>query len=293
MAEVNTAEVEATVDAAFGAGFGVTPPPPGEKVGDEPVVETPAQPDAAAAAPAPVPVKPQYVRLTKQEWDNTKAAAGKVAVLESQVAKLTGSLPQAEQIVQQVIDRVKAQGPGGANIDPAVLAEAFADQERDFPELAAQNRKAIEHILKNLPGTASSPASPVDMDAAVEKVLLTREGKALEKAYPDWSEIVGRPKVQGEAPPQTEFRQWLAKQPAAYQEEVANTHSPAELRSAIDKFKATDKAPAPNTAGKAATRRAVIEDAQTPRAEGHAPLPASPQSAEEAFASGFKVGKAH
>lgn len=292
MVDPNTAEVEATVDAAFGAGFGVTPPTLVEKVVDEPVVEAP-KPDATVAAPAPVPVKPQYVRLTKQEWDNTKAAAGKVAVLESQVAKLTGSLPDSKQIVQQVIESVRAQTPAGAEIDPQVLADAFADQEKDFPELAQQNRKAIEHILKNLRGTASSPASPVDMDAAVEKVLLNREGKALEEAHPDWSDIVGRPKAQGEEPVQTEFRVWLATQPAAYQEKVGNTHSPAVLQAAIDKFKGTPKTPSPSPATKADARRAVIADAQTPRADGSAPPLAQPQSAEDAFATGFKVGKKH
>ena len=61
MAEVNTAEAEAKADAAFGAGFGVTPPAeiPPAKVVDEPVAE-PAKPEPVAAPV--VPEKPQYVR---------------------------------------------------------------------------------------------------------------------------------------------------------------------------------------------------------------------------------------
>lgn len=298
MAEVNTAEVEATVDAAFiGATLNDTPPAPAAKV----VVEDPpgdaAKPDATVAAPAPVPPKPQYVRLTKQEWDNTKAAAGKVAVLESQVAKLTASMPNAEQIVQQV----QAMTPVGAAIDPevleTVLKEAYADQDVDFPELAGQNRKAQKHVLQNLlkhlrgTGTAQSPAQPVDIDAAVEKVLLNREGKVLEKVYPNWSDIIGRPGPNGEPAPNTEFRQWLATQPADYQEEIGTTYSPAVMQSAIDKFKATPKTPTPDPAvDKKAARRAVIEDAQTPRAEGNAPPLNQSQSAEEAF---LAAGKAY
>jgi hypothetical protein len=142
MAEANTAEVEAKVDAAFGAAFGGTPPAPAEKVVEE-VTAEPAKP-AAIAAPAPVPEKPQYIRLTKQEWDNTKAAAGKVSSLESQVARLAGNVPSAEKMVQQVVDKVlesvRSQTPAGTQIDPQVLIEAFAEQEKDFPELAAQNR---------------------------------------------------------------------------------------------------------------------------------------------------------
>ncbi len=291
MAEVNTAEVEATVDAAFvGATLNGTPPAPAVKVVEAPIVD-PAKPEPVVVPPVVVPEKPQYVRLTKQDWDNTKAAAGKVAVLESRLAKFEGSLPRTEQIVQQVIESVRAQTPAGTQIDPQVLVDAFADQEKDFPELAAQNRKAIEHVLKNLrgTGTAQSPAPPVDMDAVVEKVLLTREGKALEKAYPDWSDIVGRPKDDGTPAPNTEFRQWLAKQPADYQEEIGNTHSPAEMRSAIDRFKAT-KTATPPPPDKKAARRAVLEDAIQPRAEGTPPPLNPPQSAEDAF---LAAGKAY
>ena len=287
MAELNTAEVEASVDAAFaGAVIAGTPPAPAAKVVEEPVVE-PAKPEVAAVPPAPVPEKPQYVRLTKQDWDNTKAAAGKVATLESQVAKLMAAQAKAEQIIQQA----QAQTPAGAQIDPQVLVDAFADQERDFPELAAQNRKAIEHILKNLRGTATAqpPASPVDMDAAVEKVLLTREGKALEETYPDWSDIVGRPATDGAAAPTTAFRQWLATQPANYQEKVGNTHSPSVLQSAIDKFKSTSRTTTPARLDKAAARRAVIEDAVSPRAEGNPPPLNQPQSAEDAFLAASKA----
>ncbi len=289
MAEPNTAEVEATVDAAFiGAGLNGTPPALPAKVVEEPV-DDPAKPQAAVVAETVVvPPKPQYVRLTKQEWDNTKAAAGKVAVLESQVAKLTASMPNAEQIIQQV----QALTPAGAELDPQVLIDAFADQERDFPELAEQNRKAIGHVLKHVrgTGTAQSPAQPVDMDAAVEKVLLVREGKALEKAYPDWSDIIGRPGSDGTPAPTTEFRKWLAKQPADYQEEIGNTHSPAELRSAIDKFKSAAKTNTPAPSDKGAARRAVIEDAITPRAEGNPPPLNQAQSAEDAF---LAAGKAY
>ncbi len=49
MAEVNTAEVEAKVDAAFGAGFGVTPPAPAEKVVEE-----------ASGEPAKPAVEPEH-----------------------------------------------------------------------------------------------------------------------------------------------------------------------------------------------------------------------------------------
>lgn len=294
MAEPNTAEVEATVDAAFGAAFGGTPPAPVEKVVEDAPVE-PAKP-VAAAVPAVVPEKPRYVRLTEQDWNNTKAAAGKVASLESQVAKLMGSMPKGDQLVQQVLESVRSQTPAGLNVE--ISEEDFADLAADFPELAKHTRSSLEKIFKkaNVRGTgpAQPPAPAVDIDAAVEKVLLSREADALAKAYPDWSDIVGRPPAEGAPIPEDNaFRAWLATQPADYQQEIRQTKSPAEVKAAIDKFKATPRTTTPATPDRAAARRAVIEDAVTPRAEGNPPPLNSPQSAEEAFGKGFKAVKAH
>lgn len=298
MADVNTAEVEAKVDAAFGAGFDPTPPAPAAKVVEEPKPE-PAKP--AAVAPAPVPAKPEYIRVTKQEWDNAKASLGKVPTLESQIAKLTGSMPSAERIIQQVIDKVQSQTPAGVNVE--ITDEDFAELAADFPEMAKVNRTILERIFKkvNVKGTgpAQPPAQPVDMDAAVEKVLSNRDAKALIKVHPDWAEIVGRPAVEGAAPnTTTEFRQWLAKEPADYQKEVGETDSAAVVHAAIDKFKASQKTTTTTTTtatpaapDRAAARRAVIADAVTPRADGNPPPLNQPQSVDDAFATGFKTVK--
>jgi hypothetical protein len=174
MAEVNVADAEAKADAAFNAAFTAhsDDTPPVAKVVEEPKAAEPAV--APAPVPTPAPEKPQYVRVTKQEWDNTKAATGKVKSLESQVAKLMASMPQADQITRQLIERVQSQTPAGTAIDPQVLIDAFADQEKDFPELAGQNRKALEHVFKHLRGTgpAAPPAQTVDVKAEMEKEWL-------------------------------------------------------------------------------------------------------------------------
>lgn len=295
MAEANTAEKEAKVEAAFGGAFNGTPPEviTPAKVVEDPVVE-PAKADAVV--PVPVPEKLRYIRLTEQDWNNTKAAAGKVATLESQVAKLTGAMPKAEHIVQQAIEAIRAQTPGGAKV--TVTPEDFAELGENFEEVSGMTMKGLQRVLDrfNVTGTAAA-APPVDVNAAVEKVLMTREAKALDRAYPDWSDIVGRPPAEGvpinEANP---FRQWLAKQPADYQKEIGETDSPAEVQAAIARFKAsqtTATPTAPAQPSRAAARRAVIEDAVTPRAEGNPPPLNQPTSAEEAFAAGFKVGKPH
>lgn len=297
MAELEVTETEAKAEAAFGAGFGDTPPAPVEKV----VTEVPAEAvtaKEAVVAPAAVPEKPQYIRLTKQEWDNTKAAAGKVSSLESQVAKLMGSTPKAEQIVQQVLDNVRSQTPAGLDVE--MSDEDFAELAADFPELARSTRAALEKIFRkaNVKGTgpAQSPVLPVDMDAAFEKWQLGREANALVEAYPDWSDIVGRPPAEGASPAtDNPFRAWLATQPAEYQAKVGATNSPAVVQAAIDRFKASEKSTQeqPAAPSKGAVRRTIIEDAVTPRADGNPPPPTTTMSAEEAFAKAFKAARAH
>lgn len=285
MAEANLAEVEAKVDAAFDAGFGNTPPAaiPSAKVANEPV----PTPTPAATPPAPVPEKPQYVRLTKQDWDNTKAAAGKVSSLESQLAKLTGSLPKADQIVQTVMASMRSG-------ELSVSDDDFAEMAADFPELAKTTRSALEKIFKKAGIRGSdpnaSPANAVNVKAEFETLMTAKEMNALTKRHPDWSIIVGRPSAEGEGPTKNDFRSWLARQPADYQKEISETDSPAEVHSAIDMFKASqNRRSAASGSDRAAARRAVIEDAVTPRADGNPPPLNSPISADEAFSNGFKA----
>ena len=294
MVEVNTVEAEAKADAAFNAGFGSDAPPPA-------VIETPVDPLAVAepvkidgtAPPAVVPEKPQYVRLTKQEWDNTKAAAGKVANLESQLAKLAGSAPNADRIAQQVLEQLRSQTPAGMTVE--MSDEDFADLAADFPELAKHTRSALEKVLKKAQikgtGTASPPAPPVDEGALADRVQFRLEEKTLTRTYPDWVDIVGASPTPDNTSP---FRVWLSQQRPEYQKAVNETNSPAEVQEAISHFKASLQraAPVPAT-DRAAARRAVIEDAVTPRAEGNAPPLNAPQTAEEAFAAAFKQEKAH
>lgn len=289
MADVNTAEVEAKVDAAFGVGFGDTPPV--AKVVEEAKPE-PAKPVAVAA---PVPEKPRYVRLTEQEWNNTKAAAGKVSSLESQVAKLTGSVPKAEQIVQQVLATVQSKTPAGSPVK--LTKEDLAELSEDFPELSekllAGLGRAFERV--NVNGTAPSSSAPVDIEAAVQTALTRKEKRELEEAHPEWRDIVGAVDMSaGEKPPEgNPFRQWLATQPERYQKKINETESWAVVQGAIDLFHATPKAVTPAKPDKAAARRERFADAVTPRAEGHSPPPNQPMSADDAFAIGFKTGRPH
>lgn len=298
MAEVNTAEKEAKAEAAFSIGFDDTPPVIPAKVVEKPEA-VPVKP--VAVAPAIVPPKPEYVRVTKQERDNDKAAIGKIAVLESALAKLTGSIPKADQIVQQAIEKVRAETPAGMNVE--ITDEDFAEMAADFPELAKTSRAALEKIFKkaNVRGTATAP-DPDAINKAVDARLKARDDAAvaatrekemtgLQEVYPEWGKIVGQPIAMGtDKPVETPWRKWATTNDLA----ALSSDSPAEVQASIAKFMASQKKPtAPAPPDRAAARRSVIEDAVTPRADGSPPPIAQRESAEDAFGSGFKAARRH
>lgn len=297
MAEVNTAEKEAKAEAAFGVGFGDTPLAEATTVvAAEPKPE-PAKTDVVAEPPVKAEPKPEYIRVTKQDWDNSKASLGRIPALESQVAKLAGSVPKAEQIVQQAIEAFRAQTPSGAKV--TVTSDDFAEMGEDFQEMTGMTVKGLQRVLDrfNVTGTAAAP-DPDAIDKAVEARLKARDEAAvaatrekemsgLLETYPNWGEIVGRPAPGGE-PVQTDWRKWATTNDQAGLE----SDSPAVVQASIAKFMESQKVVTaqPN---RAAARRAVIADAVTPRAEGNPPPLNPPQSADDAFASGFKAVKMH
>lgn len=306
MAELNTAEADnaAAVLASFDEGFTGTPPAPAAKVVEEPKAEP--EPKAAnGTAPAP---KPEYIRVTRQEWDNSKAALGKIPTLESALAKLTGSIPKADAIIQQVIEKVQSQTPAGHAVE--FSKEDLAELAEDYPELAVKLERVLNKgkVKGTGPAEGEAPkpsAAASDPDAirkAVDAALKERadaaaaearqkETDALLAAHPDWGKIVGQPLAMGTTEPvKTEWRTWLETQSAEYQKEVGETDSPAVIQASIDKFMASKTAPVtPPKPTKADVRREVIEAGVTPRADTSGQPLTPPPSVEDAFEQGFKT----
>ncbi len=296
MAEVNPAEAEQKVEASFGEGFGSTPPAEAAKVVEEPKAEPVAEAPVVAPADAPpTPVeKPKYAKVLQSDFDNLKAAAGKVASLESQVAKLAGTVGNTAQLEQRLVERLKAQTPAGLNVQ--MSDEDWAELAEEMPEIARLTRTTLERIFKKaIVGTGSAPTQGPDVEKVVESVISKREAQreadAFVKAYPDWEKIVNRVDVsKGEKPDEAnEFRRWVAQQPLERQQKINGTDSYADLHAVLDEYTASKKAPAtPAKPDRGAARRAIMEDAVTPRTDGSPPMMSPPPSADEAFDQGFK-----
>jgi hypothetical protein len=289
MADITAAEAEKQAALEFGAGFTEESPPPEAPAAAivEPKPETtPApkvEPKIAAKAPAVVETKaPKYVQITEEQFASLQAAASKTVAIEAQMSKAFGTIGD----VQQTVKKLQAATPAGASIE--IPKDAFAEMEKDFPELAAQMRMGLEKSLKGVRGTAAGQAADPD---AVGKLVTAETVKlqieALEDAHPTWREIVGAVDSAGKHDQANPFRQWLAKQPAAYQAKINATNSATIIARAIDKFQADTKPAAKTTpAPKAAARNDRIRGAIQPRGDGGQPAPAI----KDDFAEGFREG---
>ncbi len=218
-------------------------------------------------------------------------------------------MPNVEQLIQQAIDKARAETPRGYAVKFA--KEDFAEIAADYPELSERLERILGKAKIEGTGTTEEPkpeavTPPVAMTpdaikeaakqafkeereaekAAEAAAALKVEHETLKTAYPNYREILGSPEKDGDPPIETDWRKWLATQPDA--EEVRTTWSWARIKESIDKFTASTKAPStPAKPTRADMRRAVNEDAVTPRTDGGAMHIEPPPSAVTEFHKAF------
>lgn len=286
-------ETQAQADFDAGAAMeGSTGPtttsadPDGQRPRDEAGRFVPAKTDETPAAKQDA--KPEYVQLTKQQFERLEKAAKIAEESDTKFSKAFGTIGD----VQKIVKSLQSQTPRGAAVK--IPAEAFAAMEKDFPEVAAHMRSALEATLKGMEGTGSSTAQ-VDVASFESKVterVLALASEDLEDEFPDWKNIVGAVDTRaGEKPdPNHPFRKWLATKDAAYQARINNANSAGVITRAIRAFQAETKKtppPAPTPDLKAQARANRIQDAVRPRGDGGHP---AGKSAEDDFEAGFKTG---
>lgn len=294
MAENVVVDDDKQANLAFAEGFdGESPAEKPATPAVEPKVEAKPEPkvEPKIEAKAPVEVKPaapapKYVQLTQEQFDSLQAAAAKTAGIEAQLSKVFGTVGN----MKQVVDRLQAATPAGMSIE--IPRDAFAEMEKDFPELAKHTRDGLEKVLKNIKGTGQATAAAPDPEAVnrlVRDATIGYELEALTDAHPTWREIVGVVDKDGKHDTNNVFRKWLAKQPVEYQHKINTTNSATIIAKSIDKFLTATAAPVqptPKPAPKIAARVDRIRAAIQPRGDGG--QPASSKTADDDFKSGFQ-----
>lgn len=296
MSETGTVADEKQADLDFSAGFATETPPPEKATlvaAADVKIEVKPEPKVEPVVPKVVPKvqpkapQPEYVRLTKEQFDRLDSAAAKTANYESQFSKVFGTMGE----MQQTVRKLQTATPAG---QPVTLpADVVAEMEADFPELAGHVKTALEKTLKGMRGTGGAPAPVFDKDEMqrlVRAEAVKNETEALEDSHPDWRDIVGAVDSEGKANPAHPFRIWLAKQPADYQFKVNSTNSATIISRAIDKFKASQAAPPKPKVPtpKIVARQDRIRGAVQPKGDGGQPAPR--KTDDDAFAEGFREG---
>lgn len=261
MNDLETAAEEAADQAAFDSGYTEAPPKtPAKtevKADEKPAPKTEAS-DKTLATTESAAATPEYVQLTKQDHEELKSAAMKMAKHDEQLAKAFGTIGQ----LQQAVNRKAA-------------AEKTADATVETGEKGTKE---------------SAPEAEDAISKRVSDELTRREMEALDEAHEDWRTVIGLPDKDGNTP-ETDFRKWLATQPAEYQTKVNSTFSSVVITKAIDKFKAANTTTAkiePKTDPKIAVRQARINGAIQPKGDGNPSPPA--KTADDDFNDGFSSG---
>lgn len=299
-----------TEDAGFESGFNDVPPittvtneaEPQSQPASEPKAEAKTGEKPADKAKPEAEEAPEYIQVTKKDWESVQAAIGKMSDYDKQFSKAFGTTGA----LQQAVKKLQEATPFGASID--LPADAFADMEADYPELANVLRTVLGKALKNVRGTrleekAAEPEATQQPSEADQKSVsaLIREAmhesarEVLEDEYPDWRDIVGAVDAEGNHDPNHPFRKWLATQDETYQHRINSTNSPGVIARAIERFQKESTKPETKAeqkpAPQIAARRDRIASAVQPKGDGKPPtLPKSADDEEAAFEKGFASG---
>jgi hypothetical protein len=249
--------------ADFDAGAATeAPEKPGAAAAEAPANPNPAAKPRAAAEPAP-----EYVQVTRKDWEEVRAAAAATASHGSQLSKAFGTLGN----LQKSLTDLQNAAPQAGKFE--IPKGAFADLERDFPELAEQIRAGIEATMtaRGGGGDATAKFDPAEVRRIALEDRLRAEAETLEEEHPDWKAITGAVDATKQKPdPNNPFRKWLATQTNDYQAKLNSTISAAVISRAITRFKEETRKPgggATNTMN-AALRASRIKNAVQPRGDG-------------------------
>lgn len=301
-----TAEELAEAEKAMEAGFSGTPyeAPTGDTppASDEPPAagegETPPADEQAAPAETPPHVEDDLAKISTKQFQDLIAKASTVDEIRSAVEKLRGDafgkLGGLERTIRQLQEGTAAGEP------IVVSAEDLAEVNAEYPDMGKTLAKDLTKILSKLKGTGAKSVAP---DAIIEQLtpILQQRDEAVRTAlkaevkqelaieqlterHENWREIVG-PKGSN-----TEWRQWVNKQPAEYATTVLNSWSPSVVGKSIDKFLA-EKAKAPKPPAPSSGRSERLAEAAPAKGGSGAPHKPKALTPDEEFEAGFKSAR--
>lgn len=282
--EAARAEEAAAMNAVFSGEPGEDTPEPTAVV--PPVEATPepaptpapepVAPAAEASPPAQVtpiaeviPPAPEFVQITKTEFEAINAGVAKLSEMQASMEKLKLDFFGKVGGLEGLIKKAQEETPVG---EPVLLSlEDFGNKElvEDFKDIFTAVVEGVNKKLSKgkVKGTAEvvaptpppAPPAPPKVEDLVQQAEDKTSLRILDVMKPGWDQIIGLPGPNGRPPPETAYRKWLKTQPVDYQETIATTREPGPIAASIQKFK--EATPAPPVPPPVDPRRARLEDA--------------------------------
>ena len=216
-----------------------------------------------------VPPEPEvkYAQVTEAQL---AALLDKATAFDSHQANTKKELDRAFGTIgnmKQVIDRLQSGTQAGNQVE--LTEEDIREISDQYPDLGKSMLKTLQNVVGKLKGTGS--AAPFDVSSIDQRVqqqiapqMEDLSVKIMQKIahddliedFPTYREIAGPPGSN------TEFRQWLAKQPNNREAKVLESNRTAVIHKALTDFVNSKKA-----APKQGNRENRLRSAITPRGE--------------------------
>lgn len=202
---------------------------------DTPVVVEPSTPEPIVEAP---PAPRLFAGKTEEELT---ALLSDIPSMRDGYRKQIDNLAGNVGSLKSALQRLQQDTPKGEAV--TVNDDDLADMRREFPELADMTKAALNNVLKRASLKGSAAIDPAMIDERVNTLVTERvssERVAIHKELldgfaPDWETVVGIPDADGVAP-KTEYRAWLATQPADYQTKIGNSNNAFEISASVKSF---------------------------------------------------------
>lgn len=257
-----------------------------------PIVETPPPAPVVETPVVAAPVEPKYAQITEEQLARILTYSDDLtavkAAMESRFGTAFGKIGSMSQTLKEL-----QSAPQEEAIPVTITDEDMAHMKDDYPDLTPAISKALKNVMAKVKGggqrTVTQQVDPETFKPFVhesaheeaQKVYREEQVKDLTDDYPRWAEIIG---ADGS---KTDFRQWLAQEPAEYQKKVGNSQRAVVVAKALDRYYETKRTPPAAVEQKptaAQTRREQLQEAVTERGTASQ---ATAQSEEDAFNAVF------
>ncbi len=196
----------------------------------------------------PAPVE-EIIEEVPEVVEEPKVLAG---MTEKEITELLGEIPKYRKQIDNLagnngklnaaIQKLQQETQKGDAV--VVTDDDVAEIGAAFPELAGMTKAALNKVLGRLNTRGTGPAQTPDEYVALakkaasevvssERVNIHKE--ILDGMNPGWSKVIGVPGEDGIVP-DTEYRKWLAAQPAEYQSKINESNNAFEIGSSIKAF---------------------------------------------------------